>query len=86
MSDKLDPHLRGHGTSTRKMITTRATGHVSTVHIMQTEGFDVIRILNVREDGGKCEIMATESELRAAYKALELYFAAVDSWKRDLKP
>lgn len=79
MSNKKDLSIKSQCTSKTSMIMTQAQGHDGTVYIMKTETFALLRIINIKRDGSKCEFIASEWDLRAARQALNL-FAEADSW------
>lgn len=79
MSDTLESYIKGKGTSTSKMVVTHATSLDGTVYILKTEKWGEIRVINIRNNGSKCEFVASEYDLRAARVALNL-FANANNW------
>ena len=74
-----------NGVAKTHMIVTHADGSDGTVFVSRTENSHIIRVLNVRRDGSKCEFLCTEYDLRAARVAINLFIEALDSWKKPEK-
>lgn len=79
---KEDKLIKGHQTSQSQMVVTSAQSLNGTVFISNTEKSFVFRVLNIRNDGSKCEFLADDYDLRAARKALNL-MAEIKQWDSE---